>query len=120
MTDRVARDAFRRAHGDAEPDVSHIAEAIPEMMVEARRRRERAERAGEFARLVPLARRALPRLAAAAAILVVSATLVGIRDASETGNGSAGLDRMMLTGDVNVESSDILLEAIVQGGRDDG
>jgi hypothetical protein len=117
MNDRDVKRIFRKAAGDVEPDVSRFADSVPELIAEARRRRERA---GGVASLVPLARRVVPRLAAAAAILVIAAMLVGTGDGSESANGSAGLDRLMLTGEVSSESSDILLEAIAQGGRDDG
>jgi hypothetical protein len=117
MNDRDIRRIFRDAAGDIEPDIDRIADAVPGMVAEARRRREQV---GAMASMIPLARRAVPRLAAAAALLLVSATLVGILDTSETLNGSGDLDRLVLTGEVNGKSADILLEAIAQGGRDDG
>lgn len=117
MNDERMKKIFRDAAGEGEPDVSRIEDAVPGMIAEARRRREQV---GAVASTVPLARRVVPRLAAAAAVLLVAAILVGIRDSSETVSGSADLDRLVLTGEVSGDSSDILLEAIAQGGRDDG
>jgi hypothetical protein len=116
----VVKEAFRQAQGEAEPDVGRIVDAVPAMMAEARRRREHVERAGTIGFLAPLARRALPRLAAAAAILVVAATLVAFQDGSDTTISSAGSDNLMLTGELEGGSSDILLNAIAEGGGDDG
>ncbi len=117
MNDKWVKQILRDAVGDAEPDISHIDDAVPELIAEAQRRREQV---GAMASMVPLARRAVPRLAVAAAVLLVAAMLVGIRDSSQAVSGSADLDRLVLTGEMNGESSDILLEAITQGGRDDG
>jgi hypothetical protein len=116
----VARQAFRQAVGDVEPDVSRIVDAVPAMMVEARRRRAADLRLTSFSAVIPLARRAIPALAAAAAVLVLTATFVGLREPSGTGNGTAGLDGLILTGEVGGEVSDVLLEAMAERGGDNG
>jgi hypothetical protein len=120
MRDEISERAFRRALGDSEPDVTRIADAVPAMMAEARRRRARADRMGTAGLLAPLAKRALPRLAAVAAGLVLAAALVGPGDRTATASETTSIDRLVLTGETDAEPSDILLRAIAKAGQDDG
>jgi hypothetical protein len=121
LKDREAvRYAFRRAANGLEPDVSRLTDAVPAMMAEARRRRMRAEQVDSISAVVPLARRVIPRLAAAAAALVLVATVFGVRDASETGNGTASLDSLILTSEIGEGASDVLLEALTDTGDENG
>jgi len=115
----VVRRAFLRAAGDVDPDVSRVRAAVPEMIAEARRRRTIAARAGAISAVVPLARRAIPALAAAAAVLVLVATFVGFRDVTGTVNGTTELDRLILTGKVSGNVSDVVLDAVTGRASDD-
>lgn len=116
----AVQEALRRAAGDDEPDVSRILGAVPAMMAEARRRRALESRIGVISAVVPLARRAIPALAAAAAVLVLVATFVGYRDDTGTADGIAELDGLILTGETSSDVSDVLLEAMTERGGDHG
>ena len=59
-------------------------------------------------------------LAAAVAVLVLAAVVVGIRDESGSVHASAGLEALILTGDAGAEVSDLLLEAMTGRENDDG
>src|SRR5882762_10048538 len=73
MTDRfIGRKALRAAERDARADASRLVAAVPALMQEAKRRR-RAGRAASPT-LAQLSGWALPRLAAATAVLVIAAT----------------------------------------------
>jgi hypothetical protein len=113
------RHALRLAAGEAEPDVSHLAAAVPWMMAEARRRRARMP-ATPLAAVVPLAAKAIPRLAAAAAILVLLATVLLFRDASRTGAERQDLDSMLLGGADAGGVEQLLLGNIARQGGSDG
>jgi hypothetical protein len=116
----LVREALGRAAGDGAPDVSRIADAVPAMIAEARRRRAFESRVGTIDAVVPLARRAIPAMAAAAAVLALVATFVGYRADSGTVDGMTELDRLILTGEVSSHVSDVLLEAMTERGNDDG
>jgi hypothetical protein len=116
----IARQAFHRALGDKVPDLSRLENAIPAIIAEARRRRRGPEAPTDLiSAAIPLATRAIPRLAAATLVLIVLATVIGLRGDSETGGGTAGLDRFLLTGDLSGAGSDLLLETITAGGNRD-
>lgn len=116
----ITRQAFRRAASDLDPNVSGVMDAVPAMLAEARRRRAIEEPGGTMSFIVPVARRAIPRLAAAAVVLVALATFVGSRDTSVSVAGTAELDRLILTGEANHSVSDVLLEAITRRENDNG
>lgn len=118
----LVRRALRASTGEAEPDVKRLLASVPSLVDEARRRRARAFR-DPIAGLVPLARRALPRLAAAAAaLLLVSAGFyvkeVGLEreTAVET---AGGIDSLLLTGSWSAEDGDPLLGAILGQENDE-
>ena len=119
--DEIARRALQRAAGSGEPDVGRLVDAVPEILAEARRRRAgRAPVDPVIAVMVSLARRAIPHLAAAAAMLVLAATFLGFRDAPETAGSQDDLDGYILTGEMSDDVSDVLLEALVEQGKDHG
>jgi len=106
--------ALRAAAGPGEPNMDRLVGAVPEMMAEARRRLE--VRPDPIAALLPVARWAVPGLAAAAAVLVLAASLAALLGPSATGGAGAGMDGLLLTGSVGDDASDILLEALTEGG----
>ncbi|UCF69352.1 MAG: hypothetical protein JSV80_08800 [Acidobacteriota bacterium] len=117
----ITRRAFRQAFGDVEPDVGRLVDAVPEMMAEARRRRELLQQRVDWLTVVtPLAKRAILPLAAAAAALVFTATVAGLRDTTSSVSETASLDTLLITGEVSQDVSDILLEAMVDTGNDNG
>lgn len=119
--DEIARSALRRAAGPGEPDISRLVDAMPEIQAEARRRRARQAQVDPVVSLVvSLARSAIPRLSAAAAMLVLAATFFGFRDASQASGSQADLDAYILTGEMGDDVSDLLLEALTEQGKDHG
>jgi len=117
----AVRDAFRTADGEDAPSVEGLLARVPGMIEEARSRRENP--VGPIAVLIVSARRVIPRLAVAAALLVLAAVWVG--SATEAPTGTAGsstdLDRLLLTGSVDATTTDdVLLEAIAPEGNTDG
>lgn len=107
---------FERAAGGLEPDVSGIIENIPSLMAEAREARP----AGMVSLVIPMARKMIPAMAAAAGLLVLAALFVGYRDAGDTTGRSAGLDALILTGEAGDDVPDILLQVLTEKGEDDG
>ncbi len=117
----IARSALRRAAGPGEPDVGRLLDALPEIQAEARRRRAAQTPVDPvLSIMVSLARSAIPHLAAAAAMLVLAATFFGFRDSAEPATSSADLDQYILTGEMGDDVSDLLLEALVEQGKDHG
>lgn len=118
MSDPVGRDdagevrvsirhALRTAAGEMDPDVSHLIAAVPRMMAEARRRRVQVPET-PLAAVASLAARAIPRLAAAATVLVLLATVMLFIDASRTGADRQDLDSVLL-GDADAGGIEDLL-----------
>jgi hypothetical protein len=120
MKNEITRQAFRRAAGDAVPDASKLVDAVPEIMHEARRRQALARPVDPISAIIPLARRAIPAMATAAVLLAVVASIVGMRDSGGTADQTTGLDALILTGQVNGEVSDVLLEALTDVENDNG
>ena len=115
----VVREALRRAHGSAEPDVTRLVEAVPDLMAEARRRG-----AAPTADLVTVvgarARRAIPKLAAAAAAAVAIAAAVSLVDRAPSGGASTSIESVILSGGEGRETGDILLEAVLAAEKSNG
>jgi len=119
--DEIARSVLRRAAGPGEPDVGRLVDAMPEIQAEARRRRASQAQVDPIVSLVvSLARSAIPRLSAAAAMLVLAATFFGFRDASQAAGSQTDLDTYILTGEMGDDVSDLLLEALTEQGKDHG
>jgi len=93
--ERVRR-AFHDAAGDSAADVAMLVAAVPAIMAEAERRRALV-RPGLFDAMVPMARWAIPRLAAVTALLVLVSTLLAVRDASRAqATAASTLERLLL------------------------
>ena len=94
----LVRDALQRAAaGGPEPDMTHLLDAVPAMLAEARRRRLR-RRDTPLAAIVPLASRVIPRLAAATAVLAALATVALVFDLGAGSGDRTDLDTMILGG----------------------
>ena len=78
---RRVRDALERSTDGATPDLEPLLDAVPRMLAEAARRREQAQRVDLLTASIPFARTAIPRLAAAAAVLVAITTVLLLRGA---------------------------------------
>jgi len=118
--EELSREALERATSDREPDLGALLESVPEIMAEAARRRSAQRRPDSVTAVVPLAWKAIPRLAAAAVVLVlVSVGLVltnGETPREETGDVS---EWVLGIGDTEV-STDLLLQTIVGLENGDG
>jgi hypothetical protein len=120
--EELSREVLERATSEREPDVGALLEAVPEIMAEAARRRAARRRPDSVAAVVPLAWKAIPRLAAAAVVLVLVSVGVALTGGEstdvETETGDVGA-WVLWMGDTEV-STDLLLEAIVDLENGDG
>ena len=112
----MVRKTFARAGASHEPQIDRLIAAVPSMMTEARRRRRLAETPA--ARISIAASRWLPRMAAAAVLLVAIALLWPARRAAQTAtlssDASAALDSWVVTGSSPQSVSDPVMDALVQ------
>ncbi len=117
----IARKAMREAEQGARPDPSRLIDSVPALMREAERRRvvERLARGPSFDQA---ATRALPRLAAVTAVAVIAATWVVVRErgSSPAPAKPATFDSVILGGGVTGETGDVVFDALLNGGRNDG
>ena len=103
----LAHEALVRAAEGLEPGIDVLLDAVPGMLAEAHRRRRGRD---ALAASVPLARRIIPRLAVAAALLVaISAALVLTGDGGTTGGTS--WDDVLVAG--NGVSDELILGSIL-------
>ncbi len=115
----LSREALRRATDGVAPETGRLLDAVPEMMAEARRRRQATP--DPLAELVPLAWKAVPRLASVAALLLLGcAALLMTGNGSSVDAGPKDLDRMIVTGSAAGEDVDPLLEALLYGENGNG
>jgi hypothetical protein len=120
--EELSREALERATSDREPDQGALLESVPEIMAEAARRRAVERRQDSVIAVVPLAWKAIPRMAAAAVVLVlvsVGLVLTGGEPSIETDENGDVSVWVLGTGDTEV-STDLLLETIVGLENGDG
>ena len=114
--DAKIRETLTRASGTHEPRLDGLLAAVPVMIAEAHRRRRVAETPA--ARISLAATAWLPRLAAAAALLVAIAVLWPARQSRETSAASAdaqtALDSWVVTGSSPSGVQDPVMEALVR------
>lgn len=92
----LARTALERATEGVEPQTAPLLDAVPAMLAESlRRRREQAE--GDA--VVRVCRRAIPRLAAAAAVLVALSTALLLIEGRSVSATSSSWDDVLVAGD---------------------
>ena len=106
------RRIFRRAEGDATPDLDRLAASVPSMMAEANRRRSASRAVGPW---WP----AVPRLAAITAVAVVVALALTLTSRGTAASPSA-FERVMLGTGGSSSTGDLLLDAVLNAGRNDG
>jgi hypothetical protein len=111
---RLARETLTRARGFDEPSLDRILLAVPALQAEARLRRAGAALAteGNGARML------VPKLALATALIAVLAAVALYRDRDASRAPSAPLDSLILSGASTDE--DVLLDAVLASGRNDG
>ena len=105
----LAREALARAADGPQPRTEVLLARVPSMLAEARRRRGRRD---ALSASVPLARVAIPRLAAAAALLVaVSVGLVLTAEGESSRTAPASWDQVLVAG--GTVSDDVILSAML-------
>lgn len=118
--EELSREALERATSDREPDIGALLESVPEIMAEAARRRSAQQRHDSVTAVVPLAWKAIPRLAAAAVVLVLVSVGLVLTNGEITTDEPGDVGEWVLgTGDTEV-STDLLLETIVGLENEDG
>jgi hypothetical protein len=108
----LVRRALERAGGEGDPDASHLVEAVPELLAEARRRR-RAAATSPAAQLTLRAWRAIPRLAAATALAVAVAAAAALVEPSAPAAEATSLEALVLPTDALGTNDDLLLDAVL-------
>jgi hypothetical protein len=110
----LVRDALQRAAGFAQPDAARLVERVPAALEQARRRRLAAPTGGLPSLLGERAWPAIPKLAAAAAAAVA---LAGIMVLAGPDSSPTSVERVILTGGLEEEPGDVLLEAVLEQER---
>jgi hypothetical protein len=115
--EEVARNALRAAERGASDDAQRLVASVPALMREARRRG--AERGSPT--LAQLAGWALPRLAAATAVVVLAATWVISRERAAAGavKPPATIESVILGGS-DGSTGDVVFDALLDVRRSDG
>jgi hypothetical protein len=114
----VSRRALHQATEGLEPDLTRLLDAVPGILLEAERRRRRRATRDALSASVPLARWAIPRLAAAAALLVVLAGALLYTTPTAT-DESLDLDELILS-DSDSLTTDAILGVLVETGESNG
>lgn len=117
---RQTRQVFRDALGSAEPDLGQIREAFPAIVAEAARIRASEARVDLVTSIGLLAGRLVPRLATVAALLVLAGAAIGVRDVTQTQTAGNEVETLIITGQLGDSTSDLLLEAVTEGGTNNG
>ena len=111
------RTLFRDAASGTVDGTDRLLARVPEAVAEARRQRARATSVTDA--LVPLARSWLPAVAAATVMLVAIAVFAGPGETTVVAGQDAGVDRLVLIGELGESGTeDVLLRAIVGDAGD--
>jgi hypothetical protein len=110
----LVREALERSTEGAESNLDGLLDAVPRMLREAELRRERAASRDALTASIPLARAAIPRLAAAAALLVVVSVALVLTGsgAQSTATTTSGVDDLIFAG--NGVTEELLVESILE------
>ena len=110
----LAREALERSTEDLDPRVDALLEAVPHMLEQAALRREARARRGALTASIPLARTAIPRLAAAAALLLaVTSVLLLTGTGGQPADETPSVDEIIIAGS-NGMTADQFLESMLQ------
>jgi len=108
---RLAREALERATDGTDAPIDGLLDSVPQMLQEAQRRRRQPSRRDALTASIPMARSAIPRLAAVAALLVViSAALLLTGSETET-SSTTSFDDLLIAG--NGVSDEMIVESIL-------
>jgi len=117
MRDDRAREALERATDGLSPDVGRLLDNVPHMMREAARRRDRRRARSVLAASIPPARRAIPRLAAATALLVAIGAVLWLSGAQTTSSdGAADIGDLIVSGSGPTDR--LIVERILEPERE--
>jgi hypothetical protein len=108
------RESLRMAGGGPEPDMERLLAAVPIILAEARRRRRLREQS-PWTPVVSLAWRALPRMAAAAVLLLIASAAVLLGEQGSGGRERPDLDSILLIGTDTAGVEDLILGAPAAG-----
>lgn len=115
--EELTREALERATAGREPEIGALLESVPDILAEARRRRMASEQQDAVTAIVPLAWKAIPRLAAAAVVLVVVSAGLILMNGDWSAADLQDLDDVVLGAEID---SDLLIETILAGENGDG
>ena len=112
----TARRALRRAVEGREPDLERYLDAVPEMILEAQRRRREEAEAGALVTSIPVLQWAIPRLAVATAALVLLAAVLFVTTPTSTTSGPDRMEALLLGQNGGELSTELILESIAEPG----
>ncbi len=107
----LARDALERTTDGAEPNVDRLLDKTREILDEAERRRGAVDE-DALAASITLARWAVPRLAAAALLLVAVCATILFQQSGDTGDGFDRLDELVLGVDGDELTADQVFDTL--------
>ena len=107
----LARDALERTTDGAEPNVDRLLDKTREILDEAERRRGAVDE-DALAASITLARWAVPRLAAAALLLVAVSATILFQQSGDTGDGFDRLDELVLGVDGDELTADQVFDTL--------
>jgi hypothetical protein len=105
------REALDRATDGTEAQIDGLLDSVPRMMEEAQRRRRQASRRDALTASIPMARRAIPRLAAVAALLVAISTALLLTGSETATSSTTSFDDLLIAG--NGVSDEMIVESIL-------
>lgn len=114
----LSRAALESSVECAPVEVARLVDAVPGLMLEAERRRQVLETDSLLA-LVPVARWAIPRLAAAAVALVAVSGVLLLFDGNTVGRADRGVDTLLLS-DTALDQADPVFQALLTEDSFDG
>jgi hypothetical protein len=110
---RRVRDVLERATAEPRPRMEELVEAVPDLMARARRRPVEVPPVDALSAAVPLAWKAIPAMATAAALLLAaSAALYATGTDGSTGAGN-DLDTLILGESEAQDAAERILETLV-------
>jgi hypothetical protein len=108
---RLVGEALERATDGPDADIDGLLDSVPRMLQEAQRRRRESSRRDALTASIPAARRAIPRLAAVAALLVAISTALLLTGREITTSSTTSLDDLLIAG--NGVSEEMIVESIL-------
>ena len=108
---RLVRDALERSVDGTDARIDGLLDAVPQMMVEAQRRRRQGAGRDTLTASIPTARQAIPRLAAVAALLVAVSVALLLTGSESGTTSTSSFDDLLVAG--NGVSDEMIVESIL-------